>query len=269
MWYKVLAVWYKMGESVKALTVPLNLLHQSQDQVQLTIDPNIEPKSRLLLMTKGSIMYTARGLQLNYSDDFRDWDSMPNIEDLGPGEMIVESFSNGVLQLTEPLLVVGGGLLSKQGLGVTILAEMIDSGKVSLPILPIDSKALDNGQIYWLECPSAPGDTRLRTPMNLTPTELEAMDTLLEAQQFLHRAYYQMPNAFYVHSDQGPHQLTSWLSRFGLYGLLTHTLCGVLLIHYLDRYEQSLAGAAGLTSTAKGIPIKILHDHIDRVSPQV
>lgn len=130
-------------------------------------------------------MYTARGLDLGYSDHFpgedRDWDSMPNIEDLGPGEKIVESFSNGLLQLTQPLLVVGGGLLNKQSLGVVILAEMIDSGKVSLPSLRIDSKALNHEQIYWLECPSAPETTRLQTPTNLAPRELEAMDTLLEA----------------------------------------------------------------------------------------
>ena len=219
-------------------------------------------------------MYTARGLDLGYSDHFpsqdRDWDSMPNIEDLGPGEKIVESFSNGVLQLTQPLLVVGGGLLNKQSLGVVILAEMIDRGKVSLPSLRIDSKALNHEQIYWLECPSAPGITRLQTPTNLAPRELEAMDILLEAQQFLHRAYYQMPNAFYVSSDQDRQQLTTWLSRFGLYGLLRHTLHRrALLIHSSDRYEQSLTGAAGLPDTAVGIPMKILHDHIDRVSTQV
>ena len=217
-------------------------------------------------------MYTARGLDLGYSDHFpgqdRDWDSLPNIEDLGPGEKIVESFSNGVLQLTQPLLVVGGGLSNKQSLGVVILAEMIDSGKVSLPSLRIHSKALKREQIYWLECPSALGVTRLRTPTNLTKGELEAMKTLLEAQQFLHRAYYQMPNAFYVSSDQDRQQLTTWLTRFGLYGIMRHTIyLRALLIHSLDRYEQSLAGAAGLPSTAIGIPIKILHDHIDRVSP--
>lgn len=174
-------------------------------------------------------MYTARGLDLNYSDHFqsqgRDWDSLPNIEDLGPEEKIVESFSNGVLQLTKPLLVVGETILNKQGLGVAILAEMIDSGKVSLPNLRINYQVLNDEQIYWLECPPAPGITQLQYLPNLTSGELEAMNTLREAQQFLHRAYYQMPNAFYVGSDQTCQPLSSWLSQNTPYGSSMQSLC--------------------------------------------
>ena len=85
------------------------------------------------------LQYTPRGLVFTSSTEFqiqgRDWAAMPKLEDLAAGQRIIQSFSGGLLRLTEPLLAVGRKSLDGYVWGVTILEEMVESGKVS-PSLP-------------------------------------------------------------------------------------------------------------------------------------
>ena len=174
------------------------------------------------IMTKDTPFFTVRGLDMNYTTNFlnhdRGWDAAPRLEDLGADQRIVKSFRHGVLQLTQPLLMVGRRVLNQQSLGVTILAEMLDGGKVSEAPGRHSTRPLKLEQIFWLELPPPPAVTRLRNPMTATPQLRHAINTLREVQNFLLKAYYQMPNAFYIGSDEKHPGLTSWLDQTDPYG---------------------------------------------------
>ena len=81
------------------------------------------------------LQYTPRGLIFTGGTEFhnqgRDWAAMPKLEDLAAGQRIIQSFSDGWLQLSKPLLAVGRKSLDGHVMGVTILEEMVESGKVS------------------------------------------------------------------------------------------------------------------------------------------
>ena len=179
------------------------------------------------MMTKETPFFTVRGLDMNYTTNFlrhgRGWDSIPRLETLGADQTIVKSFRHGVLQLTQPLLMVGRRVLNQQSLGVTILAEMVDGGKVSEAPGRHSTRPLKQEQIFWLELPQAPAITRLRNPKTATPQLRQAINTLRKAQEFLLKAYYQMPNAFYIGSDKNHPELTSWQGPIIPYGSVEYS----------------------------------------------